>query len=314
MVLKPTNLRSRRTIIIRNLILFLVCMATSYIAMRFIIGQTLTEFIGQNVIPAVTGEKHPPFIDMQDAVNIFARSQSGQVSVIIYDIENDRYSAIYNSDAPMNTASVYKLFPVYENYLRMESGEYQKSETYLKTTKDGKEVAYTREQCAELALRESNSACAEKMVEEIGQAELDQIGWEKYDLLNTKGLSSTASDITKMLKTYYAHTGLSDETWHKIQDALLNQPNTKSEEDEKVENNWRQGLPSGFHTAKVYNKVGWLGDKNKWKIYNDAAIIEFPKQDRHYIAVVLTTNTDPSAIANLGNHIEQAVIAGSNNK
>lgn len=312
MVLRPTSRRTRRAVIIRNLIVFFVCMGTSYTAMRIIIGQTLTEFVQQNVIPAITSKSDVKFIDMQNIVDDFAMGTSGHASVVIYDVDADRYSAIYDSDASMNTASLYKLFPVYETYLRMEDGRLAKSDVVYSETKDGKRIGYSREKCADLALRESHSGCAESLVSEIGWDELDQIGWDNYGLVNTKGLTSTASDIAKMLKVYYDHEDLSAETYDKIKDSMLNQPKTKVKEGNKeIENDWRQGLPSGFHSAKVYNKVGWLGEKDKWKIYNDAAIIEFPDQKRTFIVVVMTTDTDPKFISNFGSKIEQAVIANS---
>ena len=280
--------------------------------MRIIIGQTLTEFVQQNVIPAITSKSDVKFIDMQNIVDDFAMGTSGHASVVIYDVDADRYSAIYDSDASMNTASLYKLFPVYETYLRMEDGRLAKSDVVYSETKDGKRIGYSREKCADLALRESHSGCAESLVSEIGWDELDQIGWDNYGLVNTKGLTSTASDIAKMLKVYYDHEDLSAETYDKIKDSMLNQPKTKVKEGNKeIENDWRQGLPSGFHSAKVYNKVGWLGEKDKWKIYNDAAIIEFPDQKRTFIVVVMTTDTDPKFISNFGSKIEQAVIANS---
>ncbi|MBR3134984.1 serine hydrolase [Candidatus Saccharibacteria bacterium] len=275
-------------------------MGTAYVAARIIIGQTLTEFVEENFTPVLTRRPDANFIDMQSLVNDFTKSTKGKTSVVIYDVDTYRYSAIYNSDATMDTASLYKLFPVYETYLRMEDGRLAKSDVVYVETKNNKRVGYSREKCADLAIRESHSGCAESLVSDIGWDELDQIGWDNYGLENTKGFSSTANDIAKILKVYYEHDDLSTETWNKIKDSMLNQPSE-----------WRQGLPSGFHSAKVYNKVGWLGEDDKWKIYNDAAIIEFPDQRRTFIVVVMTTETDPKLIANFGEKIEQAVITNS---
>ena len=83
-------------------------------------------------------------------------------------------------------------------------------------------------------------------------------------------------------------------------DSFLNQP--------KTEYDWRQGLPSGFSRAKVYNKVGW--DYNPsgryWNIYHDAAIIEVPEKNRHFIVVVMTSQVTFQKIAELGSNIEKA--------
>ena len=70
--------------------------------------------------------------------------------------------------------------------------------------------------------------------------------------------------------------------------------------------NWRQGLPSGFSKANVYNKVGWdyNPDGGYWNIYHDAAIVEFPETNRHFIVVVMSNKVPFSKITNLGKQIE----------
>ena len=85
-----------------------------------------------------------------------------------------------------------------------------------------------------------------------------------------------------------------------MKDSFLNQPVT--------EYDWRQGLPSGFSDAvNVYNKVGWAyNDEGEvWDIYNDAAIIEFPEKDRHFIVVVMTNKVPYQQIRKLGTMIEE---------
>lgn len=315
MVLKSVGESAKRLVNARNILLYIAGIAVGFLVIRITIWQSLTEFVQQNIIAPTntTAATKPAFVDMQGVVEDFIAHQTGTVAVVVYDIENERYSAIYNSDKSMSLAAVYQIFPVYETYLRMETGEMAKDEVIFTETKNETQVEYTREKCAELVLRESHAGCAEKLVDEIGQDYLNQIGWETYDLINTSGSTSTAGDIAKMMRIYYDHRGLSEETWNKIRGTLWNQPKTKEQVgDKEVENDWRQGLPNGFHLANVYNKAGWLGEKDKWKIYNDAAIVEFPSFERSYIIVVMTTDTDPKAIANLGNYIEQAVVSGAN--
>ena len=94
-----------------------------------------------------------------------------------------------------------------------------------------------------------------------------------------------------------------------MMDSFLNQPVTAY--------NWRQGLPSGFSDAvKVYNKVGWQymideedeeGNvvKGHWEVYDDAAIIEFTENERHFIVVVMTSNVDFRQIRRFGTMIEE---------
>ena len=104
----------------------------------------------------------------------------------------------------------------------------------------------------------------------------------------------------KIMKMFYEHKDFNDEILvATMKDSFLNQPATTY--------NWRQGLPSGFKKANVYNKVGWdfNADKNYWNIYHDAAIVEFPDQDRHFIIVVMTNQVPFQRIAQLGQMIEE---------
>ena len=83
-----------------------------------------------------------------------------------------------------------------------------------------------------------------------------------------------------------------------MKDSFLSQPVTTY--------NWRQGLPSGFSKANVYNKVGWdyNAKTRNWNIYHDAAIIEFEEQNRHFIVVVMTNRVPYQKIRQLGTEIE----------
>jgi hypothetical protein len=85
-----------------------------------------------------------------------------------------------------------------------------------------------------------------------------------------------------------------------MMDSFLNQPITTY--------NWRQGLPSGFSRARVYNKVGWDYNPNGgyWNIYHDAAIVEFPEENRHFIVVVMTNRVPFQKIKEFGMLLENA--------
>ncbi len=64
------------------------------------------------------------------------------------------------------------------------------------------------------------------------------------------GLTSTPRDLIELLKVIYVHEHLSDDSWSRLSDSMLNQPVTTD--------NWRQGIPAGFQTPLVYDKVGWV--------------------------------------------------------
>ena len=218
----------------------------------------------------------PGKIDFQPVIDEWIKNTDGDKSILIYDLDRDEVAGGYNANKKYDTASLYKLFVVYEGYRRLETGEWQASDKVGGTK-------HTILECLDLAIRESNSECAENLWAMIGYDELEEIVEEDFDIHETivEGLLSNAKDIAKM------------------RDSFLNQPIT--------EYDWRQGLPSGFSDAvNVYNKVGWDFNKegNYWNIYNDAAIVEFPEKDRHFIVVVMTNEVPYQQIRKLGTMIE----------
>ena len=236
-----------------------------------------------------------PAVNFQPAVDVFLSSSGGTKSLLIFDVERDELVTSLNSQETYNTASLYKLFVVYEGYKKIESGLWNASDP-LGTT------GYSVLECLDLAIRESHSPCAEALWGKIGRAELEKIIESNYHVLNTdiSRLLSTPEDILAVMKLFYYHPDIvSNELVAKLKDSFLNQPVTSYD--------WRQGLPSGFSRANVFNKVGWdYNEENKtWNVYHDAAIIEFPEDNRHFIVVVMTRNVPFSKITELGTGIEK---------
>lgn len=239
-------------------------------------------------------EPLPDKIDYQPIVDEWAESVSGNRSVLIYDLDRDEVVGEYNTKEDYNTASLYKLFVVYEGYRRVQSGEW-----------NGEDIAgstgYTIAKCLDLAIRESYSLCAETLWAKIGHENLDEIIENDFNITNSdiSHLTSNPEDITKILKIFYDHEEITDEELiAQMKDSFLVQPKTTYD--------WRQGLPSGFKKADVYNKVGWDYNPNGgyWNIYHDAAIVEFPDENRHYIVVVMTNRVPFQKIRDLGSQIE----------
>lgn len=244
----------------------------------------------------------PPKIDFQSIVDDWANTTGGVKSVIIYDLERDEMVGEYNPEESYNTASLYKLFVVYEGYRRIQVGEWQPDEMAGST-------GYTVLKCLDLAIRESHSPCAETLWSKIGRVELDNIITNDFHITdsNISNLISNPRDILSILKIFYSHDDIKDESLiTQMKDSFLIQPPTTY--------NWRQGLPSGFTQAKVYNKVGWdyNPDGKYWNIYHDAAIVEFPDSNRHYIVVVMSNRLPFQNIRQLGANIEKHFIANSN--
>lgn len=234
-------------------------------------------------------------ISFQGVIDDWVSSTNGNKSVVIYDLDNHEIVGEYNSDEVYNTASLYKLFVVYEGYRRVESGEW-----------DGRDKAgatgETILKCLDLSIRESNSVCAETLLKMISVDEMDKIVKDDYGASDTvvSQLISTPMDIMRMMKKFYRHTDISSpELISLMKDSFLNQP--------KTEYDWRQGLPSGFARANVYNKVGWdyNGDDGYWNVYHDASIVNFPEDDRHFVIVVMTEHVPFQKITNLGAQIEK---------
>ncbi len=241
-----------------------------------------------------TSKPSPTKIDFQPVVDDWANSTSGDKSIAIFDLDKNELLASYNIDKQFDTASLYKLFVVYEGYRRVQSGEWGGDELAGQTNK-------TILQCLDLAIRESNSTCAEAIWGMIGRKELDKIVHDEFKITHTdiSALTSNANDITSIMKMFYQHKQIADDKLvEQLKDSFLNQPIT--------EYDWRQGLPSGFEKANVYNKVGWdyNPDEKRWNLYHDASIIEFPDDNRHFIVAVMTSHIAPNKIAELGRSIE----------
>ncbi len=239
----------------------------------------------------------PDPIDFSDAINTFVSSTTGaNRSILIYDLDRDEVANSYNLEEDYNTASLYKLFVVYEGYRRLESGEWDKDEVLIS--------GYTILECFDLSIRESNSTCAEALWAKIGHENLDEIVENDFNITNSSisALISNVTDIYKIMRLFYDHEDITDETLvATMKDSFLNQPITNGY-------NWRQGLPSGFSASvNVYNKVGWEYNSagRYWNIYHDAAIVEFPEENRHFIVVVMTNKVDYSIISAFGTNIEK---------
>lgn len=315
MVLSPANKsttvgKSDTESTVLMVILLAILTATATLVLYYLVAglQENNTVITENVVideadesayvsPEIT-EVEPEKIDFQPVVDEWVNLVGGNKSVLIYDLDRDEIVGSHNTTKRYNTASLYKLFVVYEGYRRLESGEWQADEPAGST-------GYTVLECLDLAIRESYSPCAETLWARIGHDELDEIIEKDFGITNSdiSALISNPEDIQKMMKLFYEHPDIKSETLvARMKDSLLNQPKTTY--------NWRQGLPSGFSDkVNVYNKVGWSfnEDENYWDIYHDAAIVELPEKDRHFIVVVMTNKVSYQQIRKLGSMIEEVI-------
>lgn len=292
-------------IIIIATIVFVVC--------KIILKDNQTNYQSASENAEITEENAPPsLINLQPTIDAWIATLDSKAGVMIYDLDNQQIVAEHNSEQIFSTASIYKLFVVYAGYLEIANGNLNPNDILFSS--------YTVSSCLDLAIRESNSSCAESLQAKIGRTKIDQYvnEWGMTDT-RVSGLQSTPNDVFKIMQKFYEHKELSNETWAIIADSFLNQPPTSNGLCDGP-CNWRQGLPSGFSIAKIYNKVGWEHSASSltlWNVYNDAAIIEFPEQEnspaRHYIIVAMVTNTESSKLSELGQSIEQAILDSPSN-
>ena len=219
---------------------------------------------------------------------------------MIYDLDNNQVAASVNPDRVFNLASIYKLFFAYDGYQEIDAGRDDGSAT-LVITQDKGELSLAT--CLDLIIRESYNGCADPLRADPARYQRAEALASRLGLSHTSsaGLYSTAADLAELMKLYWEHPDLSDASWAAIQDSMLNQPATTY--------NWRQGLPAGLTTAVVYDKVGWNYTGSYWSIYNDAAFLVFPEQNRHYIMIVLTENLPTfHPITQLGTQVESTIL------
>lgn len=260
------------------------------------------EDIGSNVVEIpMSNEPEIEKIDFQPVVDAWASSTGGEKSVYIYDLDRDEIVGDYNSSAQYNTASLYKLFVVYEGYKRVQNGDFASDAPAGRT---GKTIL----KCLDAAVRSSDPECAETIMDLIGRSELSRIVMNDYKAAETNlnSLTSTPQDIAKIMRLFYKHTEITDENLISLmKDSFLNQPKTIYD--------WRQGLPSGFKVANVYNKVGWDFNPsgNYWNVYHDAAIVEYPDANRHFLVVVMSKRLAFEQIRRLGQEIENLVLTST---
>ena len=249
--------------------------------------------IGEQIVEEGSQKLTP--INFQPIVDQWVASTGGRKGVVIYDPEVGEIVGYYNADQKFDTASLYKLFVVYEGYRQVQNGA-------LKLDENAGRTGYTILKCLDLAIRESYSPCAETLWTMIGRDTLDKVVRNDFNIpgMTVSDLEATPTEIMQIMKLFYSHPDIKDQVLlDKIQDSFLNQPTT--------EYNWRQGLPSGFsEKVDVYNKVGWDWNSKSWDIYNDAAILNFRDEGRQFIVVVMTSGVRYQQIRDLGVQIEKA--------
>ncbi len=251
------------------------------------------------------------FIDLQPTVDIWLhQTPISDISLYIYDLDHERVAASYHPDQILGVASIYKLFFAYASYQQIDSAGLNGNQIFITTT-DYRAGDYTLYECLDLIIRESYNGCADPIHDSLIHQQRVESLITDLKLKNTleHGLYSTAYDITMLLRHIWQHPNLSEDSWNRLADSMLNQPITKIDDDTIY--NWRQGFPAGFSaSAQVYNKVGWDWNGHLWTTYADTGFLVFPEQNRHYAFAIITsgiTNPDAAPLTQLGQMIETVV-------
>lgn len=240
----------------------------------------------------------PDAIRLQGIVNSWIAETDGRVGLAIYDLDRDEIAANYNPDESFAVGNIYQLALAYDGYRRIDTG-LEKSETNI-----GYEINYG--DCLNLMVRDSHDTCANVFLTNDERAASLSDLYTKLEMAETTdfGQVSTPNDLVKLLKQIWKHEDLSLLSWAKLQDSMLEQAEPTNDID------WRQGLPSGFSTARVYSKAsGELSELGGWTTYGDLALVDFVKSGRRFAIVVLGENgADPSDFSRLGTLIEGKVL------
>ena len=231
-------------------------------------------------------EQKPQYklVDVQSIIDNWGSKQSGDYSIVVYDLDKQTTVGEHQPDKIYFAASIYKIYVAYEGYLAAANGQYDLSEPYLGSRDRG--------ECLDAMIRASYSPCAEKLWVELGKQELTD-KMHDYGIKNTSlvAITTTAQDATTLLTRLYERSELPEDLTQKYLNSMLEQ-----------EDVYRRGLPSGMPEATVYNKVGW----NELKEWHDTAIVELPN-NRHYVITIFTENVGMTNVRELGSQLYQAL-------
>jgi beta-lactamase class A len=179
--------------------------------------------------------------------------------------------------------SIYKLYVAYIGYQKIDQGKWNESEIYLND--------WTRGKCLDQMIRTSHSPCGEKIMDEIGKANIQDI-LNSYGLENTSftQLTTSSDDVANILIRLQKNLDLSPDSTKKLLDSMNGQIH-------------RDALPKGFGDYwKVYDKVGFR-DFNE---YHDVAIVVTPR-GKTYIVSVLSSGAGTTNIADLAETLKKSM-------
>lgn len=277
-------------------LIFLFTFSVSLVGARFVrsilVGNSLAETKESNEVPSIPDPAPavPDAIELQPILDSWLTNINDEVSVVIYDLDRNEVAASYNSDTVFPTSALNGLILAYNGYRQINIGA---------------ETLDSYGTCLNDLIQNNDIDCTESILGDPVRSERITEFITSVGMTQTTdfGRQATATDFSKLLQHLWRHEDLSLANWASLQDSMLGQQTLDSTDQ-------RQGLPSGFSTARVYSKNGGeIDDTGTWLSYGDLALVEFVKTNRHLAIVVLGENlTDLSNISRLSTLVEGKVI------
>lgn len=218
-----------------------------------------------------------------DIARRFDEENIGSYAVSLFELTGENRIAGYNQDQAWIPSSTYKLFVAYSTLLRIESGQYDRTDMITGTK--------SLERCFSDMIVYSDNICAEALIAKIGRQNLTDeahaIGSVNTSFVTTDNLTTTAFDLANLLAQLQAGQILELQS---DRDILI---------DAMKLNIYKSGIPSGVD-GTVADKVGFLDN-----LLNDASIIYTDKGI--YVLVIMTEGASWDRIAALAGEIQDAL-------
>ncbi len=234
----------------------------------------------------------PPSIDgpaLQKILDNFETSESGRLSVVIYDLKDEKELAVLNKEHVYFSASLYKLYLGFLAYQDIDRDLLKSNQILIKHPSYGLLGLNT---CLNLMIQISDSFCGEAVLA-IYNHPAAQKRLAELNLPNTNIASFlvSAEDMMHLLKLIYQGDGLSSDSQEQILESLAKQT-------------YSQILRQTFSDiSEVYDKMGY--SEMNW---HDIGIIEFKNHSRPLIIVILSEDISLQNLQALAREIKQNLL------